>query len=249
MALLHWYLLPILLELEVNSALLENFSIFVYIVEQAMTIQSWSDDELTKLRTDVNTFLEQFEQLYVGGNLEKIYRCRLCIFQLIHIPIHIKWFGSIRVGSQAPVERSIGEAGHKIHSKTNPFADLSNIIVEKEVIRIIQLYYPELEDSTPQWRRNQIRTTRVFQHLKFSKPQAMSKDGKAHISAIARLFSLRSLTSNESPNLLDSKYNLQCYGKLQLETGQTLRSRLSEALGETVARCYRWFEVREYFPI
>ena len=248
MALLHWYLLPILLELEVNSASLENFSIFVYIVEQAMTIRSWSDDELTKLRADVNTFLEQFEQLYVGGDPEKIYQCRLCIFQLIHVPIHIKWFGSIRVGSQAPVERSIGEAGHKIHSKTNPFADLSNIIVEKEVIRIIQLYYPDLEDSTPRWRINRIRTLRVFQNLKFSKPQAMSKDGKAHIAAITHLLGLKGRTPSESPNLLDSRYNLQCYGKLQLETGQTLRSRLSEALGETVSRCYRWFEVRDYFP-
>lgn len=212
-----------------------------------MTIQSWSDEELAKLHADVDTFLEQFERLYVGGDPEKIYRCGLCIFQLIHVPIHIKWFGSIRVGSQAPVERAIGEASHKIHSKKNPFADLSHIIVEKEVIRIIQLYYPELADATPAWRNGRAHTTRrVFQNLKFSKAHAASKNGKAHIASIGRLFGLQSLTSG-FPDLLGSNYSLQCYGKLQLETGQTLRSRVSEGLSETTARCYRWFEVRVSF--
>jgi hypothetical protein len=73
MALLHWYILPVALELEVNPALLENFAMFVYIVEEAMTIRPWSEEELAKLRMDVNIFLEQFERLYIGGDPEKIY--------------------------------------------------------------------------------------------------------------------------------------------------------------------------------
>ncbi|TEB22828.1 hypothetical protein FA13DRAFT_1578618, partial [Coprinellus micaceus] len=54
----------------------------------------------------------------------------LCVFQLIHVPIHIMWYGSIRLSSQATVERSIGEVGCKITSRKEPFAHLSNIIVE-----------------------------------------------------------------------------------------------------------------------
>jgi hypothetical protein len=38
MALLHWYILPIGLELEFDFSILDNFSYFVYAVETAMTI-------------------------------------------------------------------------------------------------------------------------------------------------------------------------------------------------------------------
>lgn len=77
----------------------------------------------------------------------KILRCRLCIFQLVHVPIHISWYGSIRNGSQATVEREIGHAEHQIHSKAHPFANLENILIEKETIRLLQLYIPGLSSS------------------------------------------------------------------------------------------------------
>ncbi|EGO05110.1 hypothetical protein SERLA73DRAFT_39152, partial [Serpula lacrymans var. lacrymans S7.3] len=54
----------------------------------------------------------------------------LCIFQLIHVPVHIKWYVSLCLSSQATVERTIGEFGHKICSKKAPFANLANIIYE-----------------------------------------------------------------------------------------------------------------------
>jgi hypothetical protein len=41
-----------------------------------------------------------------------------------------------RLGSQATVERSIGEMGRKIQSKKAPFANLTNLIYEKELIKI-----------------------------------------------------------------------------------------------------------------
>jgi hypothetical protein len=42
---------------------------------------------------------------------------------------HIRWNGSIRLGSQATVERSIGEMGRKIRSKKAPFANFVEISV------------------------------------------------------------------------------------------------------------------------
>ncbi|TFK17744.1 hypothetical protein FA15DRAFT_569331, partial [Coprinopsis marcescibilis] len=53
-----------------------------------------------------------------------------CIFQPFHIRIHMHWFGSIRLGSQSMVERSIGEVSHKINGKKETFAEMTNIIVE-----------------------------------------------------------------------------------------------------------------------
>ena len=154
-ALLHWYTLPIGMELGFDAGVLENFSHFASAVEFAMTIQARSEDEIAHLHSIIRRFLTGFEALYIAGNPENISRSRLCIFQLIHVPIHIKWNGSIRIGSQATVERGIGEMGHKIRSKKSPFANLANIITEKELVRILKLYYPLLSvDPTPVYLNN-----------------------------------------------------------------------------------------------
>jgi hypothetical protein len=234
MAILHWYLLPIGLELEIDYTLLQNFSLFAYIVEFSMTVAKRSEDELTKLQGVISTFLQQFERLYVGDDPEKIHRCRLCMFQLIHVPTHIKWFGSIRMGSQAPVERAIGEMGHKIHSKKNPFSDLTNIIIELEVIRVLQLYYPNLAEANrkpdTQWLE-----VRVAQQLKIGRNEAFI----SHLQAMAKVLGLGEWQ-------LEEEYHIERFGKLRLVNGQTLRSKASEETSATT-RHYRWFEVNQSF--
>jgi hypothetical protein len=68
---------------------------------------------------------------YLHSALVKISRAKLCIFQLIYISHHIEWNGFIRIGSQATMERTVGKMGHKIHFKKSLFANLANIIYEK----------------------------------------------------------------------------------------------------------------------
>jgi len=114
-----------------------------------MTIQPMGEKDLLELMGLIKAFLTGFEQLYVGDDPEKVSRCRLCIFQLIHVPQHIMWNGSIHIGSQATVERAIGEFGHKIHSKKAPFANLANIIYEKQLIHTLLLYYPSIAPPPP----------------------------------------------------------------------------------------------------
>jgi hypothetical protein len=233
MAILHWYMLPIGLELEINYSVLQHFSLFVYAVEFAMTVGKRSDEELWELSGVIHDFLLQFERLYVGSDPEKISRCRLCIFQLIHVPAHIKWYGSIRLGSQAPVERAIGEMGHKIHSKKEPFSNLTNIITELEVIRNLQLYYPDALDvsSGLQSTTSGADIPLVHTSQKLRRPPSFH----VHLEAIQKLFAWddRAL----------SLYEVECFGKLRLLNGNTLRSQINEAKSPT-ARCYRWFEVR-----
>ncbi|KJA26463.1 hypothetical protein HYPSUDRAFT_132751 [Hypholoma sublateritium FD-334 SS-4] len=148
MALLHWFILPIATELSMNPLVIKNFSRFVEAIEFAMTIKSRNEDEIQYLHQLIVRFLEDYESIYIGQDPEKINRARLCIFQLIHVPLHIQWNGSIRLGSQATVERSIGEMGHKIRSKKAPFANLANLIYQRELVKILKLYYPaELSHS------------------------------------------------------------------------------------------------------
>jgi hypothetical protein len=95
MALLHWYIIPIGIEVGFPTLVLQNFSDFVEAVETAMTIGPKSEQELVNLYCVIRRFLENFEQIYVGNDPSKVSRCRLCIFQLIHVPQHIEWYGSI----------------------------------------------------------------------------------------------------------------------------------------------------------
>ena len=95
MALLHWYVIPIGTELGFDSKVLQNFACFAQAIEFAMTLKPRSTDELLGLHQLIVEFLQGFEKLYVGSNPENILRCRLCIFQLIHVPQHILWNGNI----------------------------------------------------------------------------------------------------------------------------------------------------------
>ena len=104
MALLHWYIIPIGLELGFNRNVLSNFAQFVDIVEVAMSHTPKSNEDLASLYNLVCSFLEGFERLYVQNDPAKVSRCWLCIWQLIHVPTHIAWNGSIRFGSQATCE-------------------------------------------------------------------------------------------------------------------------------------------------
>jgi hypothetical protein len=144
MALLHWYIIPIAWELGFNQEVLNNFADFATIVETAMTISPMSDEDLSNLHSLAMSFLHEFERLYVENDPMKVARCRLCIFQLIHIPYHILWHGSIRFGSQATVERAIGEVGHKIRSKKAPFANMASILFERATAKMLTLKYPIL---------------------------------------------------------------------------------------------------------
>ena len=185
MALLHWYIIPVGIELGFNHLLLANFSEFVEAVEMVMTISPRSKQELVELHQTLQRFLEGFEQIYVAGDPEKVSRCRLCIFQLIHMPQHIEWNGSIRVGSQATVERAIGEVGHKIHSKKAPFANLANILYERELIKILLLRYPSL-DSSPTCQMNTSGNMCIPQNeIKILKrEQKNSQEFHSHLNAI-----------------------------------------------------------------
>ncbi|KAF8261508.1 hypothetical protein EI94DRAFT_1472119, partial [Lactarius quietus] len=142
MALLHWYIIPIAWELDFDREVLENFVQFADIIEVAMSHTPKSDQDLYALHNLIKSFLEGFERLYVNNDHEKVSRCRLCIWQLIHIPLHISRNGSIRFGSQAIIERAIEEIGHKVRSRKAPFANIATMLYERASIKVLYLQYP-----------------------------------------------------------------------------------------------------------
>jgi hypothetical protein len=236
MALLHWYIIPIGIELGLNPAVLENFSHFVNSVEMAMTITPRSPEDLAKLHYLIQNFLEGFQKIYVANDPEKVARFRLCIFQLIHVPLHIEWNGSIRVGSQATVERAIGEVGHKIRSKKAPFANLANILLERELVKFLLLYYPSLEPPSAHRSNISPNTYKLQNQIKILKKERnVNHDFYSHLHAIC-------LWMNQD---FDVELELRRWGKICLPGGNILRSRLSETRGNYPARSARYFEAQK----
>lgn len=233
MALVHWYIIPIGIELEFDPGVLQNYSYFVEAVEFAMTIKARSLVEVEKLHTIVKKFLLGFEKLYIGDDPKKISRARLCVFQLIHLPRHIEWFGSVRLGSQATVERAIGTMGHQIRSKKAPFANLANNIYERELIKLLLLYYPSLDH-----------------HSRFKVP------GKTKLIKKTRISNLERKPGNVLYQCLEAichwlkipfSFDLQVerYGKFSLPIGHVLASKISESQKRSSARSSRYFMANE----
>ena len=231
MALLHWYIIPIGWELGFDEEVLDNFAQFVNIVEVAMSHSPKSDGDLAALYNLVKSFLEEFERLYVQNDPEKVSRCRLCIWQLIHVPLHISWNGSIRFGSQATVECAIGEIGHKVRSKKAPFANISTMLYERASIRVLSLQFPSLRIAPKEIRSKE----HLFQSIAIKKVDIDHPSN--HYDYLAAIFDCLKIP-------LDTDIPIQRWGKCVIPGDITLRSRVSEKLGQT-SRSSRYFEAGE----
>ena len=233
------YIIPIGVELGFNSIVLANFLYFAQAIEFAMTLVPRTEADLKYLHELIVKFLTQYEQLYVGDNPENISRFRLCIFQLIHVPQHIMWNGSVRLGSQATVERSIGEMSHRIRSKKAVFANLANQIYERELLKVLLLYYPELDcnKSNVNVSINMIKPSKKMKIHR--REQVPGQEFFQHLSAISTFL-------EQDISAPDNQLQLVRWGKVRLG-GELLHSVLSDSSSAELSgmRYSRWFEVQD----
>jgi Transposase family tnp2 len=230
MALLHWYIIPIAWELQFDEEVLENFRQFVDIVEVAMSHSPKSDDDLLALYNLAKSFLQGFERLYVGDDPAKVTRCRLCIWQLIHVPTHIAWNGSIRFGSQATVERAIGEIGHKVRSKKAPFANIATMLFERANNKVLNLHYPLIAIPPKEKRKRE----NLYQLLSIK---------KADIEGPSEYYNHLAAISDYLGVTMDLDLAIRRQGKCVIPGDITLRSRISEGAGQAT-RSSRYFEAQ-----
>ena len=231
MALLHWYLIPIAWELGFDREVLENFMEFADLVEIAMSHTPKSDEQLAAAYFLAQSFLEGFQRLYVHNEPKNVSRFRLCIWQLIHVPTHMSWNGSIRFGSQATVERAIGEIGHKVRSKKAPFANIATMLFERGNNKVLTLQYPSL---TPQHKEGK-KKEKLYQSLLIRK---VERDGPSeyghHLATIWDYLGID----------FDMELEVQRWGKCRIPGDITLRSRISEQRGQA-SRSSRYFEAQD----
>ena len=230
MALLHWYIVPIAWELGFNSEVVKNFALFSNIVEYSMTAVPRTQENLGMLYKKIVHFLQEYERLYVANDLSKITQCRLCIFQLIFIPHHITYNGTIRFGSQATCERAIGDIGHGIRSKKSPFKNISTYNTDKQSARLVHLIYPTLSEPEA---KVQVQRTSLFKEIPITKKQREDDDLKAHLESIQAY-----VTGVIDPT------QIKRWGKCPLPNNITLTSQLFEFNKKAPSRTSRYFEAQ-----
>ena len=194
-----------------------------------------STQDLALLYNQIKSFLIGFEELYIGNDATKISRFRLCIWQLIHIPHHISWNGSIRFGSQATCERAIGEIGHKVRSKKAPFANIATMLSERASNKVLMLKYPFLV-IPPGPKRQE---THLYQSLPIKRVEKNdeSTDYHEHLAAICDYLDID----------FDIHLSIQRWGKCRIPGGVTLRSKISEE-ASVASRSSRYFEIEGDTP-
>ena len=231
MALLHWYIVPIAWELKFDFEVVKNFARFSNVVEYAMTPVPRTQDNLLKLYDQIVLFLRGFESLYVGNDPSKITRNRLCIFQLIHIPHHISYNGSVRFGSQATCERAIGDIGHGIRSKKSPFKNIASYKTDQQSARILHIFYPEFSSASG------IKPPKTTLFTKIAITQKQRKEDEnlqAQLQAAQSYLDRNSLPTAEFMRL----------GKCPLSKNVTLTSQLFELSKRHLSRSSRYFEAQ-----
>ena len=231
MALLHWYIIPMAWEFGFNKEVVKNFARFSNVVEYAMTAVSRTQADLSNLYKKIVEFLKEFESLYVGNDPTKITRCRLCIFQLIYIPFHISYNGSVRFGSQATCERAIGDIGHGIRSKKSPFKNIYSYKSDKQSARLLHLAYPTLFLAS----EAKAQRTSLFTQVPITQKQRREdKDLNAHLEAIQSYLGVGS----------DPTLQINRWAKCPLLKNITLTSQLFELSKKATSRASRYFEAQ-----
>lgn len=136
--------------------------------------------------------------------------------------------------------------GHKIRSKKAPFANLANIIFQRELIKILTLYYPIVDSSAidleldSEIQVNAIddlisaagnQGGSIFMQQHYMKKNQPQEDAylSQELHAISRFLQLvDDVTTNLAP--------IRRWGKLRLTNGHILGSRLSTERGRTSRR-------------
>jgi hypothetical protein len=174
-------------------------------------------------------FLSGFEALYVGNDASKIPCCRLCVFQLIHVPYHISYNGSIRFGSQATCEWAIGDIGHGIRSKKSPFVNIVSYKEDKQSARLLHLIYPTIFSAS----KTRAPRTTLFKKVPITQKQKREDDElKAHIEAIQSYIGVEA----------DPSFQVVWWGKYPLSNNITLTSQLFELSKKSTSCTSRYFE-------
>ena len=107
-----------------------------------------SKDDLMAAHRAFLEFVYEFEVLYYKRKLTRLHFVRPCIHALTHIvPEHLR-LGSLTELSQWTMERTIGNLGEEIRLHADPYANLSQRVIERARVNALYTLAPDLLRTT-----------------------------------------------------------------------------------------------------
>ncbi|EIW73857.1 hypothetical protein CONPUDRAFT_68274 [Coniophora puteana RWD-64-598 SS2] len=106
---------------------------------------SISAEQVQEARTQLNSFADEFEKIYVERLPERLHFVRPWLHAVTHLAREVVRKGPPLCASQWTMERTIGDLGREIRSHTHPYANLANRAVHRARVNAIKVLYPELD--------------------------------------------------------------------------------------------------------
>lgn len=109
-----------------------------------------SKDDLLAAHKALLEFVFQFELLYYAQKPSRLHFVRPCVHALTHtVPEHFR-IGSLTEVSQWTMERTIGNLGEEIRLHSDPYANISQRIIERAQVNGLLAFVPELQPKAPE---------------------------------------------------------------------------------------------------
>jgi hypothetical protein len=103
-----------------------------------------SQDELLAAHKALLEYVYQFELLYYKRRMSRLHFVRPCIHALVHlVPEHFR-IGSLTEVSQWTMERTIGNLGEEIRLHSDPYANLTQRIIDRSRVNALKNMIPDL---------------------------------------------------------------------------------------------------------
>ena len=103
-----------------------------------------SQEELLSAHKALLEYVYQFELLYYKRQISRLHFVRPCIHALVHlVPEHFR-VGSLTEVSQWTMERTIGNLGEEIRLHSDPYANLTQRIIDRSRVNALKMMVPDL---------------------------------------------------------------------------------------------------------
>jgi hypothetical protein len=160
-------------------------------------------------------YVYQFELLYYQRKMIRLHFIRPCIHALVHlVPEHFR-IGSLTEASQWTMERTIGNLGEEIRLHSDPYANLTQRIIERSRINAIKNMAPDLATSKKELPAGALDIGSNFVLL--GPRQLCQMDEQ--VSKAMKAFAL-----SQDWHIQDRHTNLHRFARLLLPNGQIARS-------------------------
>lgn len=199
-----------------------------------------SRDDLLAAHQAFLEFVYEFEILYYERKLSRLHFVRPCIHALTHIvPEHFR-LGSLTELSQWTMERTIGNLGEEIRLHSDPYANLSQRVLERARANALRALAPDLFSITENLPSGALD---VGENYVLLGPRELHEMNATTLEAFKQFSDSHLWRIDETASI-----NVERFARLLLPNGQTARSLWHERKrpAEKV-RVARNVKVRRYF--